>query len=177
MQQQLIVQMTPMSPAVPGFETTQQFEIPVTTQIQPETDRLTQNSPLPEVNWERYRRAIDHAETVRPTGRVVGLVGLTVEADGPSEHVGEFCYLEEMKSRRRVPAEVIGFRQGRVLLMPLGESHGIGPGWIVSATGQSLSVSVGQQMLGRVVDALGNPIDGKGPVPDTVQRSLSGKAA
>jgi flagellum-specific ATP synthase len=130
---------------------------------------------VPEVNWDHYHRAIDHADTVRPTGRVVGLVGLTVEADGPSAHVGEFCYLEELKSRRRVPAEVIGFRQGRVLLMPLGENYGIGPGWIVSATGQSLSVPVGPQLLGRVVDALGHPIDGKGPVPDTVLRPLAGK--
>lgn len=128
---------------------------------------------LPEVNWRRYHHAIDQAETVRRTGRVTSLVGLTVEADGPSAQIGEFCYLEDLRFHRKIPAEVVGFRQGRVLLMPLGDSQGIGPGWVVTATGMPLSVPVGDGMIGRVVDALGQPIDGRGPIPDTMPRSLA----
>ncbi|HUU46575.1 MAG TPA: FliI/YscN family ATPase [Acidobacteriota bacterium] len=130
-------------------------------------------APPPPIDWDRYRRAIHQAELVRPTGRVTGLVGLTVEADGPSVQIGEYCVLEDLRSRRKVPAEVIGFRQGRVLLMPLGENAGIGPGWIVTATGQPPSIAVSATMLGRVVDALGNPIDGGEAFPDTVTRPLS----
>lgn len=130
-------------------------------------------APPPPVDWDRYRRAVRQSDLVRPTGRVMGLVGLTVEADGPSVQVGEYCVLEDLRSRRKVPAEVIGFRQGRVLLMPLGENAGLGPGWIVTATGRPPSVSVSSGMLGRVVDALGNPIDGGEAFHDSVARPLS----
>ena len=64
--------------------------------------------------------------------------------------------------RRRpdVPAEVVGFRDGRTLLMPLGEMSGIGPGRTVTATGDAFRVHVGDELLGRVLDGLGRPIDG-----------------
>jgi flagellum-specific ATP synthase len=125
------------------------------------------------VEWNRYRRAIAHADVVRPTGRVISLVGLTIEADGPSVHIGELCFLENLRTGRKVPAEVIGFREERVLLMPLGDSQGIGPGWIVTAAGRPLSVRVSESMLGRVVDALGFPVDGGEPLGDTVEKPLS----
>jgi len=132
--------------------------------------------PAPEVSWDRYTRAVNMAEPVRPTGRVVGMVGLTVEADGPQVKVGDHCTLEDLRARRRLPAEVVGFRQGRVLLMPLGETEGIGPGWVVTATGEPLRVAIGDDLLGRVVDALGHPIDGGPPIMPTVHRTLSGAA-
>ncbi|MBD3297059.1 MAG: FliI/YscN family ATPase [candidate division Zixibacteria bacterium] len=122
--------------------------------------------------WAEYTSIIHSAETVRPTGRVVGLVGLTIEADGPHVQVGDLCLLEDISGRRRLPAEVVGFRQGRVLLMPIGERQGIGPGWVVTATGESLTIGVSDAMLGRVVDALGHPIDGGTAIPADVQRSL-----
>jgi flagellum-specific ATP synthase len=132
--------------------------------------------PEPSVPWDRYFHAISSAETVRPTGRVVGMIGLTVEADGPQVKVGDHCTLEDIRARRKLPAEVVGFRQGRVLLMPLGETEGIGPGWVVTATGEPLRVGIGDELLGRVVDALGNPIDGGPPFMPTVRRTLSGAA-
>jgi len=133
---------------------------------------LSFHAPMAAVDWERYLGAIDRAETVRPTGRVIGMVGLTVEADGPAARVGEFCRLEDLRARRVVPAEVVGFRRGRILLLPLGEHQGIGPGWIVSTTGEPLTVQVSDQLPGRVVDALGHPIDGLGPLPDAHRRPL-----
>lgn len=134
---------------------------------------LSQRFPIPPVNWNRYLSLINSAEVVRATGRISGLVGLTIEADGPNTRVGDLCMLEELQTRQKIPAEVVGFRRGRVLLMPIGDHHGIGPGWVVSATGETLTAPVGERLLGRVVDALGNPIDGLGPVPGTIRRSLN----
>ncbi|CAN5214276.1 hypothetical protein BH20ACT16_BH20ACT16_10510 [soil metagenome] len=74
--------------------------------------------------------------------------------------VGEVCTIEAGRRRAAVPAEVVGFRAGRTLLMPLGEIHGIGPGHAVAATGQPVRVPVGDELLGRVIDGLGRPIDG-----------------
>lgn len=136
------------------------------------TRPLAAQSPIPVVDWPHYARAVADAEVVRPTGRISGLVGLTIEADGPTARIGDLCMLEELQTRQKVPAEVIGFRRGRVLLMPVGDHCGLGPGWVVTASGEPLSTTVGDQLLGRVVDALGNPIDGHGPVPETVRRPL-----
>ncbi|GAB4317251.1 MAG: flagellar protein export ATPase FliI [Candidatus Zixiibacteriota bacterium] len=133
---------------------------------------LKERYPIPPVPWSEYKSVIASAEAIRPTGRVVGLVGLTIEADGPHVQVGDLCMLEDLSGRRRLSAEVVGFRQGRVLLMPIGDRNGIGPGWVVSATGQSLAIGVSEHMLGRVVDALGHPIDGGAAIPVDVRREL-----
>jgi flagellum-specific ATP synthase len=106
--------------------------------------------------------AVGRADLHRRRGRVCDLIGLVVEATGLEAEVGEVCEIEAGRGRERssVPAEVVGFRAGRSLLMPLGDSHGIGPGTPVTATGRHLRVRVGDQLLGRVLDGLGNPIDG-----------------
>jgi len=93
-------------------------------------------------------------------GRVSNLIGLIVEATGVEAEVGEVCHVDTGRHSAPVPAEVVGFRDSRTLLMPLGDMHGIGPGTGVVATGEQFSVTVGDDLLGRVVDALGNPIDG-----------------
>src|SRR3712207_2609150 len=82
--------------------------------------------------------AIREADLHRRTGRVADLIGLITEATGLEAEVGEVCMIETGRGRASVPAEVVGFRQGRTLLMPLGESTGIGPGAKVIATGQPL---------------------------------------
>jgi flagellum-specific ATP synthase len=141
--------------------------------LQRQLRTLADRAPLPQVDWSRYRSLIGAAEVVRATGRISGLVGLTIEADGPTTHVGDLCMLEELQTRQKIPAEVVGFRRGRVLLMPIGDHHGIGPGWVVSATGETLTAPVSEHLLGRVVDALANPIDGLGPVAGTIRRPLN----
>src|SRR4051795_8739626 len=93
-------------------------------------------------------------------GRVNNLIGLIVEATGIDAEVGEMCLVETGRHSDPVPAEVVGFRDSRTLLMPLGEMHGIGPGNSVTASGSQLRVPVGEELLGRVVDALGRPMDG-----------------
>jgi len=126
----------------------------------------------PTVDWDRYESIVRGADLVRLTGRVTGYVGLTVEADGPHAKIGDLCTLEDLQTRQKLPAEVIGFRHGRVLLMPLGDGRGIGPGWVVSATGDVLSANVGDELLGRVVNALGVPIDSGPALSASLRRPL-----
>lgn len=89
------------------------------------------------------------------------VIGLVITSEGPAARLGEVCLIETQRGES-VRAEVVGFREGKVLLMPLGEMNGIAPGAEVIATGNDLEVEVGEQLLGRVLGGLGQPIDGKG---------------
>ncbi len=104
--------------------------------------------------------ALRAADLVERRGRVRDVIGLVVEATGLDAEVGEVCLIETGRDGEPVPAEVVGFRDSGTLLMPLGETGGIGPGKPVSATGETFRVPVGEAMLGRVVDAFGRPLDG-----------------
>jgi flagellum-specific ATP synthase len=110
------------------------------------------------------------ADLHRRTGRVVDLTGLITEASGLEASVGEVCTIDAGRGREPVPAEVVGFRAGRTLLMALGDATGIGPGARVIASGQPLKVDVSEALLGRALDGLGRPLDGLGPIPDTAWR-------
>lgn len=116
------------------------------------------------LNLDRHRRAIQKTDSVRINGRVAQVIGVVVESVGPPAHIGEICLVQVRHNEPPVPAEVVGFRGNRVLLMPLGELHDIRQGSEVRATGSPLSVKVGDALLGRVLDGLGNPIDGKGAI-------------
>ena len=107
--------------------------------------------------------ALRDADLHRRHGRVIDLIGLIVEATGLEAEVGEVCTIDTGRGRGPVPAEVVGFRAGRTLLMPLGEATGIGPGARVSASGRALSIEVSDDLLGRTLDGLGRPLDGFGP--------------
>jgi len=97
-------------------------------------------------------------------GRVVQLIGLVIESEGPLAAVGEVCRIESARHDGVTLAEVVGFRNHNLLLMPLGEVHGIHPGSEVIATGAPLQISVGDSLKGRVIDGLGNPLDGLGQI-------------
>ncbi len=99
------------------------------------------------------------SDLARRSGRVSDLIGLVVEATGLQAEVGEVCLVNGDRGHPPVPAEVVGFRGRRTLLMPLGEMEGIGPATTVRATGAPFRIRVGDDLLGRVVDALGNPLD------------------
>lgn len=103
---------------------------------------------------------------VRVSGRVSDIVGLVVESNGPNARVGDLCYIEANigggLADQLIPAEVVGFRAERTLLMPLGELEGIRPGSIVHGTGSCMRVPVGDSLLGRTLDGLGQPMDGLG---------------
>jgi flagellum-specific ATP synthase len=111
------------------------------------------------------------ADLHRRHGRVADLIGLIVEATGLEAEVGEVCAIETGRGRPDVPAEVVGFRAGRTLLMALGDATGIGPGARVTGSGQPLSVDVSDALLGRALDGLGRPIDGQGPIENAAWRA------
>ncbi len=104
--------------------------------------------------------AIREADLARRHGFVTNLIGLIIEVTGLHAEVGELCLVGTDRNRAAVSAEVVGFRDGRTLLMPLGELTGIGPGTRVLASGMPFRIAVGEGLLGRVVDGLGNPQDG-----------------
>ncbi len=106
-----------------------------------------------------YLNVVAETNLIRSRGRVNQIVGLTVEADGPAVNLGELCLIYLNGVPEPLQAEVVGFKAGRVLLMPLGEINGIGPGCEILATGRTARVEVGEEMLGRVFDGLGRPID------------------
>ena len=107
----------------------------------------------------RAQSQLPDIQLVKHRGRVVQLIGLVIESQGPKAALGEICRLESATIPEGIMAEVVGFRNQNLLLMPLGQMEGIYPGCEVVATGAAMQVPVGEELLGRVVDGLGNPID------------------
>jgi flagellum-specific ATP synthase len=122
----------------------------------------------------RAAEELRHTDLHRRHGRVSDLIGLIVEASGLEAEVGEVCHVAAGRRRPAVPAEVVGFRGGRTLLMPLGDMQGIAPGRTVTATGEPMRVAVGDALLGRVLDGLGRPIDGMPDASGAALRSTLG---
>jgi flagellum-specific ATP synthase len=115
----------------------------------------------------RLNSALERVRNARVTetcGRVVQLIGLVVESEGPTAAVGEVCRILSAHHDGDTLAEVVGFRNHHLLLMPLGEIRGIHPGSEVIATGSPLRVGVGSALKGRVIDGLGKPLDNLGPI-------------
>lgn len=104
-------------------------------------------------------------------GRVAKIIGLVVECEGPTAGIGELCRIEQ-QGRTICRAEVVGFRESRTLIMPLGPLEGIRPGMEVVARGETLSAPVGRKLLGRVLDGMGEPMDGLGPIEYESRRSI-----
>ncbi len=118
-----------------------------------------------EPNLIKFSRAIEDTEPIKMSGKVTQVVGLVIESKGPNVSLGELCYIKSrFPNVEPIPSEVVGFREGLVLLMPIGEMQGIGPGCEVLSAQKTLRVKVGMELLGRVLDGLGNPMDGKGPI-------------
>lgn len=124
-----------------------------------------------EISLQKYRNLLDEIDTLERTGKVTRVIGMTIESQGPSVELGEVCHIFNLKQTGYIKAEVVGFRENRVLLMPLGDMQGIGPGSFVVATHQCLTVPVGESLVGRILDGLGQPMDGKGPIIDSAQVS------
>jgi flagellum-specific ATP synthase len=116
------------------------------------------------INLQKYRDILDKSDFIKYYGRVSKVVGLTIESDGPEVDIGELCLLHASRGKRVIKAEVVGFKDNRVLLMPLGEMTGVGPGNLVIASDTTLKVGVGKNLQGRVLDGMGVPIDDPAPV-------------
>lgn len=115
--------------------------------------------------FDRHLHTIRNAQLCQLKGRISQAIGLTLEAVGPQLSLGELCYVASNNPHQPLTAaEVVGFKNDRSLLMPLGELEGIGPGSELIASGKTLRVNVGMDLKGRVLDGLGEPIDGLGRI-------------
>jgi flagellum-specific ATP synthase len=112
----------------------------------------------------KYVAKLDTFQAVRSTGKVSQILGLSIEANGPAVDLGEHCLIKIHGWQQPLSAEVVGFKADKVILMPLGDVTGLGPGCEIMATGEKLRVEVGEGLLGRVLDGLGNPMDELGPI-------------
>jgi len=122
--------------------------------------------------WDRLQSTVSQINPVRVCGRVTSMVGLISEIEGVSASVGDICLIETGRNSPPVYAEVVGFREGKLLAMPLEKAIGIGEGNAVYPTGRVLSVPVGEELLGRVIDSVGEPIDGKSRIVTREYRPL-----
>ena len=117
-----------------------------------------------DLSLNKYQSCLDAACTIQANGKVTNIIGLVIEAQGPVSKLGTVCDIYTKGDTNKITAEVLGFRDNRVLMMPLEEIRGIGPGCQVVAKQHRAIVPVGPALLGRVIDGLGNPIDNKGPI-------------
>ncbi|MBA4137684.1 MAG: EscN/YscN/HrcN family type III secretion system ATPase [Opitutus sp.] len=123
---------------------------------------------------ETLRTQVRHLPAVQRVGAVTGVAGLIIESEGPNVGLGELCHVRSPRTDFAVRAEVVGFREHRVLLMPLGDTAGLHVGCEVAAADRPALPRPGPELLGRVLDALGRPFDGLGLVPvDRTERDAT----
>jgi flagellum-specific ATP synthase len=116
--------------------------------------------------------ALAQSDLVQHTGRVTRIVGLLIESEGPHAYVGELCEIETYEGNGKLLAEVVGLKENRLLLLPYGKLVGLTLGSKVIAKGRGFSIPVGEQMLGRVVDAFCQPLDATAPLKTSQLRSI-----
>ena len=116
------------------------------------------------IDLERYYMTLEASTPIMANGKVTKVIGLIIEAHGPASRLGSVCDIYPKGDMRSIKAEVLGFRDNKILLMPLEEIRGIEPGSRVVARKEKALMGVGAGLLGRVIDGLGNPIDSKGTV-------------
>ncbi len=135
------------------------------------TKSTVPSADLPTVDFHKYHHKLSSVATYTIKGKVTELTGIVVRAVVPGVRIGELCFIVPYHGRVPIKAEVVGFRDQEVLLMPLGELEGIGLGNDVIPTGHTLTVRVGEGLLGRILDGLGDPLDEEtcGPLEFTTE--------
>jgi flagellum-specific ATP synthase len=124
------------------------------------------------IPYAMYAERIERTNTVRQFGKVTQVVGLVIESAGPAVSIGRLCNIENRENGTLVKAEVVGFRDNRILLMPYGPISGITPGAIVTSISEQLRIPVGPELVGRILGGLGQPIDDRGPIVCATTRSI-----
>lgn len=126
------------------------------------------------LNLTHYEKTVNSTNTFRSVGKILQVIGLTIEADGPESSIGDLCHIyNKLGDENYINAEVVGFRGEKVLLMPLDTMEGLKPGAMVINTNAPMKVKVGTGLLGRVLDGLGNPLDGLGEIRSNIYRNTS----
>ncbi len=121
---------------------------------------------------ENWTKRLPFIETVKTHGKVTDVIGLIIVSNGPNVELGELCLIFDKTGREICQTEVVGFKSGKVLSVALGEVHNISPNCEIRASGKNLFIPVGENLLGRILDGLGNPIDGKGEILCNTQVSI-----
>ncbi len=122
-----------------------------------------------------FTEELKNFESRRSMGKIEKIIGMTVEASGPQCNIGDVCRVyKKGNSKDYIYAEAVGFQSDKVLLMPYTDIEGIGPGSIVDNTGKQLMVKTGNALVGRIVDAIGNPLDNGGEIEYTGEMPISG---
>jgi flagellum-specific ATP synthase len=116
--------------------------------------------------------AIVITDPIKLNGKVTDVIGLIIVSIGPNVSLGEICTILDKSEREVCKSEVVGFKEGKVLSIALGEIENISPSCEIVATGQSFKVGVGEDLLGRTIDGMGNPIDGKGDLGSESSRNI-----
>ena len=116
------------------------------------------------IDIKKYSSFIETNPFVKKIGKISRIIGLMIESDGPGVAIGSICTIKS-RIRPHILAQVVGFRNNQTLLMPLGDIDGVEPGCAIEATEEQPSFSVSPEIIGRVLDGNGKPIDGKGPIP------------
>ena len=124
------------------------------------------------VSLQPYFARLEQVDPTPLAGRVVRVVGLLVESIGPRARVGDICVIAGDRGESPLPVEVVGFRDGHLLSVPLGDTAGVRPGARIVLRSSCATVPVGSALLGRVVDAFGQPLDQLGPLRGTVQAPI-----
>ena len=127
-------------------------------------------------NKDRYLDIIKKTDTIKEIGKIIEIIGLTIESDGPKSSIGDLCYIYNEFGDEPTMAEVVGFRKDKILLMPLASPDGIRPGAMVVNTGGAMKIGVGNQLIGRVLDGLGRPIDTLGEIRFSEYKSTQADA-
>ncbi len=125
---------------------------------------MENNLQVSEGIFRKYYNLIEENDFIKQKGKIIKVVGLLYESIGPNCSIGDKCIIENRRGQSSGYAEVVGFKDNRVLLMPLGELKGISPGTEVVTTRESFNIKISEELIGRVVDGLANPIDGRGKV-------------
>jgi len=121
---------------------------------------------------ERFGNMIAQADIIKLNGKVTDVIGLVIISAGPNVTLGEICTIVNKAGQEVCKAEVVGFKDGKVLSIALGEVEKISPLCEIIASGQTFTVGVGEALLGRVIDGLGNPMDGKGIIDISSYRRI-----
>lgn len=125
------------------------------------------------MNITSFLEAIEQTDPYKRYGKVLRVIGIMIESQGPAANIGEVCYIHVAKSNKvPVLAEVVGFDNEKIILMPYAEVKEIGPGCLVEATGKPLTVKIGRGLIGKVVDPLGENLDDS-PLPKGLANYLT----
>lgn len=120
----------------------------------------------------KFTNVLDELELIKVHGKVKDVIGLVIVSNGPNVALGEICSIVDRNGSEICKSEVVGFKEGKVLSIALGEVQNISPSCEIRSTGENFKVPVSETLLGRVIDGLGRPIDGKGPINSSTYREI-----